>query len=504
MATGIEGFRQVGQTTAERVLVQTGDIVGTSRSGLLGRLAGWITGSTARDNRDAHMALRTAVVAEYGAEGVQAFRGLGLEQRALSGRRLNAEHVRQVIDTAARLNALAGPRAAVLDGMGALPARSDALAMAVVKLGLLGEGSVRIGDHPVELWAAKDLSQRTDELDFYQVSAQILALDQDRDTFLQTIPAGQRALVGRRLDQAVDIARTCAALQGDGFKADYAQGLTRHIMGIRDAGLVQRFPTGMQCPKGQETAGALRDENGRSFDHCRGSGSHVVHLDKYMREQGLSQKAIARWGSDQAGDSWSQGARALKYLLAQQRDVGLDAYWMGQGYNLPSETTPKQVEQHYQAQVDRFCRRCSVTPQQLLGSVQAWHALNMEFLARVDLPGNDRGAKTMTIYRTESDVAMHASFEAGLQPGGTVTLKRGPAESGSLLAPVSVFGSHVTTQQVPHHRIFAGYYFERSPGAGGGTFLTNSEKEVLFMPQGIAATYQGTSAPVAPAYDDLF
>ena len=40
--------------------------------------------------------------------------------------------------------------------------------------------------------------------------------------------------------------------------------------------------------------------------------------------------------------------------------------------------------------------------------------------------------------------------------------------------------------------------------AGGGTFLTNSEKEVLFMPQGIAATYQGTSAPVAPAYDDLF
>ena len=502
MALGIEGFRSVGQATAERVVVrQGGDVVGGTKGGLVGRMVGWITGSTARENRAAHEALRQAVVAEYGADGAQAFRGI--EQRAGAGRRLDSASVRQVLDTAAHLNALAGSRAAITQGLAALAPGSDALAQAVVRLGLLGEGSVRMGEHPVELWSAKGLNADTQALDFFQVSAQILALDAGRDTFLATLPPGQRDLVARRLDQAVDIARTSAALQQDQFKAGYAEGLTRHIMGIRDAGIVQRFPQRMECPGGGEASGKLRDEDGRSFDRCRGKDSHVVRLEQYMRQQGLSQKAIARWGSDQASDSWSQGAQALKYLLAQQRGVGLDSYWMGQGRELPANAGTPQVKTHFQGQVDRFCQRAGTTPQQLLGSVQAWHALNMEFLARVDLPGNDRAARTLAVYRTESDVAMQGPLAQGLRPQDTLTLRRGPAESGSLMAPVSVFGTHVTTQDVPHHRVFAGYYFERAPGAGGGTFLDNSEKEVLFMPHGIASTYQGEAPRIDP-YDPLF
>lgn len=493
MALGIEGFRQVALQGAERVAVgESGDVVGGSKGGLLDRFAGWITGSTARENRAAFESLRQAVQDEYGTHGGQAFRGV--EQRAGQGKRLDSAQVRQVLDTASRLNALSGPRQAVLDSLPGLAAHSDELALAVVKLGLLGEGSVRLGEHPVEIWQAKQLSPETQALDFYQVSGQILQLDAQREVFLATLPEGQRELVASRLDQAVDIARTSAALQQDQFKADYAQGLTQHIMGIRDAGIVQRFPQGMQCRQGSEDGGRLRDENGRSFDHCRGKDSHVTRLDQYLRQQGLSQKVIARWGREQAGDSWSEGAQALKYTLARQRDVKLSKYWMGQGRTLPSDANRQQVERHFQRQVDSLCRRAGVSQQQFLGSVQAWHALNMEFLARVELPGNNRQAKTLKVYRTESDVVMKAPLANGLQPQGTLTLRRGPAESGSLIAPVTVFGSHVTTQSVPHHRVFAGYYFERSPGANNGTFLNNYEKEVLFMPHDIVSTYQGKTA----------
>lgn len=506
MATiGVGSFLSVAQHKGERILIKGDDLVVGSKGGLWNRLAGWVTGQTARENRAAYVALRDAVVKQYGGVGKQAFSMA--EGRLAQGRRLHSSMVQRVLTTAGLLSTLAGQRRTLLDRLPDLPKGSDALASAVVRLGLLGEGGVRLGEHPVEIWAMKNTIPATRELNFYHVCAQILVLNRNRDEFLATVPSAERGLVAKRLDQAVDIARTSAALQRDRFKPSYAEGLARHIMGIRDAGVVERFPNGMTCAPGAEDSGLLQDAHGRNFNHCRGQDSHVDRISRYMSGQGLNQKAIASWAQDQANDSWSPKAQALKYILAQQRDIPLGEHWMGQGYGpskLAGDASARTIEQHYQAHVSRFHDDLAAgSGGRMLSTIQAWHALNMEFLSKVDLPGNNRTAKTLTVFRTESAPVMKPLLDNGLKPGGQVTLKRGPAESGSLVAPVMVYGNLVTEQAVPHHRVFAGYYFERAPGAGHTTFLNDQEKEVLFMPQGITATYRGALPKPAPAFHSL-
>lgn len=521
MNIGIERFQQIAQQPAlDRVVVQGSDVV-AGKANALQRLVGWVTGSTAKENKQAFEALKTAVEKQYGEAGKQAFVSVG--GRYAQGTRLSSAVINQVLDSAVRINSLSTARKAVLDGLPQMVRGSDALAMEIVKLGLLGEGSSRLSEYPTEIWNARQLVRNTVEfgglapdsegeiraqalqpqpkgqvsfhqsgqVSFYQVSDQIIALSQPaaRAAFLQTVPEPMRELMGKRLDQAVDIAKTALALKNDQFKEGYAEGLTKHIMGIRDAGITKGFP--QQMAMDAHSSGRLIDGNGKEFDHCRGKDSHVIAIDKYMKPFGLNQAVIDKWGGDQAADSWTPGAQAMKFLMLNQRTADASDYYMGQGRTLDSGASAADLQTHYQGQVNAFCREAGVSEQHMLSAMQAWHALNMEFLSSVELPGNDRGAKTLSVYRTESNIAVQRNLDEGLQVGGQVTLRRGPAESGSLVAPCSVFGNHVTVQEVPHHRVLAGYYFERSPGSGSGTFLNDNEREVLFMPHGIEATYQG-------------
>ena len=522
MNIGIERFQQIAQQPAlDRVVVQGSDVV-AGKANALQRLVGWVTGSTAKENKQAFEALKTAVESQYGEAGKQAFVSVG--GRYAQGARLSSAVITQVLDSAVRINSLSTARKAVLDGLPQMAPGSDELAMEIVKLGLLGEGSSRLSEHPTEIWNARQLVRNTVEfgvlvvpdggdkgraqalqqqpkgqvsfhqpgqVSFYQVSDQIIALSQPaaRAAFLQAVPEPMRELMGKRLDQAVDIAKTALALKDDQFSEAYAEGLTKHIMGIRDAGITKGFP--QQMAADPDSAGRLIDDHGKAFDNCRGKDSHVVAIDKYMKPFGLNQAVIDKWGGEQAADSWTSGAQAMKFLMLKQRDVDASQYYMGQGRALDRGANGVELQAHYQGKVDAFCRQTGVSEQHMLSAMQAWHALNMEFLSSVDLPGNNKEAKTLNVYRTESNSAMQRELDAGLDVGGRVTLKRGPAESGSLSAPCSVFGSHITVQEVPHHRILASYYFERSPGSGSGTFLNDNEREVLFMPHGIEATYQG-------------
>lgn len=475
---GTNTFLNVAHKDAHRITVEKGDLVAGAKKGLWDRFTGWITGRTAQENRAAYQALRDAVTQRYGPAGLQAFEH-NVGDRMEQGRRLHPSVVRCVLIGAAH------PSNAAAD---------------YVRQSLLGQEGDALSEYPMELWTNKSRSPDTEGMDFYQICWQVLELDKTRDSFLASRPEAERALLAKRLDQAVDIARTALAMKDDKFKASYAEGLTHHIMGIRAAGIPQRFPGKLTCPSAQ--SGNLYDENGKLFDNCRGPDSHVVHIDKYMIDQGLSQQAIAKWAEEQGQDSWTDYAQAFKYMLAQQRDVPLDNYWMGVnrggGHDVPSgkNVTQEQIKQHFEKKIDAFCEKLHITRQQLLQTIQIWHALNMEFLAKVDIPGSNREDKTLTLYRTEPDSLLTAH---NLQPKGSAVLKRGPAESGSILAPVVVFSNNVTIQTVPHHRIIAGYCFERAPNSNISPFLGDPEKEFLFMPEGIEATYLGKLAtkPIA-------
>jgi hypothetical protein len=80
---------------------------------------------------------------------------------------------------------------------------------------------------------------------------------------------------------------------------------------------------------------------------------------------------------------------------------------------------------------------------------------------------------------------------AGLQRGDQdVKMKRGVLESTSIYKTVKVFGTEVTIQDVPIHRIFGTYWQERSPGRGGSAFLGDNENEFVAMLDDIPFKYK--------------
>lgn len=212
--------------------------------------------------------------------------------------------------------------------------------------------------------------------------------------------------------------------------------------------------------------------------------SIVTRWADYAKTQGLAAVAHlpAAWMGAHAGDSWSPGARLYKEYIRRQRTAPLESYWMQGNKSYP--TTAAKMAKEYDTWV-----AAQPGGEAAVHSIFAsWHALTQEALAHIAFRGNDRGRATVRIIRTETASAV-------LKPGGVtkggqaVELKRGPNESGSIFAPYMLYGDSVTIQAVPHVQITTLYFFERSPGAGGGALLGNNENEFTFIGQGIPARW---------------
>lgn len=145
-------------------------------------------------------------------------------------------------------------------------------------------GSPKVGnqwdDHPTELWtmrgkqlAAGDTGtlpgnvQVFGNLEIYDLARQAIAIDR---AALAAAPPEVRATLERRLENMQAIAQKALAYQGDGlrWKAGSVDEITRHMMGLREAGLVAAMPTRMT---NQGTI--VSDQDGLPWDHLRTKGS---------------------------------------------------------------------------------------------------------------------------------------------------------------------------------------------------------------------------------------
>jgi hypothetical protein len=335
-------------------------------------------------------------------------------------------------------------------------------------------------DYPTELWTMRDKAKNEQAARVYgtmgigEVAAQIRQYrgesspSPEARRMLLNLPEGLRATVAARLHQLGDVAKTAETFLGDKFVDSYADGIAKHQIGIRAAGIVDRMPTRLDN-KGV----VVKDQDGRPWDHLRGKDSLVKSLEDYLRAQGLDYTTVSKWMSSQADSSWSRGSQALKHALAQARGGQASDYYWRDGAAVAADSY-------------RIVTGKAGGEQRYLDTMRAIHSFTREYLTKADFSTKNADG-TVTLLRTEPDAPLKA---AGLKPGMKgVTMRRGACESTSVFEWVTVYGSEKTVQRVPIHRVIGTYFQERFAGHNEAAFMSDRENEFVAVLEGIPFDY---------------
>lgn len=316
-------------------------------------------------------------------------------------------------------------------------------------------------------------------MDIFVVADQLEMNKLAMEAQIRELPPAQQAIALSRLRDIKDMADYAVTLRDDKFKPKVIKELVAARMEIRASGISERLQVSLKA-KGDVRNGTLVDSAGRDFDHLRGEGSVMEDLAVHMSQKGGDMGIIRDWASDQGINSWNAGPQAMKYVMVQARNVPESEYFFLEGADKAKACYEKVL-----AKVDDDPR---VAGEKFEKTWTTWMAFNMELLEHVDFPGKNGESKTVEIFRAENRTVM---FLNQLKPGDeNCVIKRGPAESGSIMTSVNVLeGTENTVQNVPFHRITGTYLPERSPGSGKTFFISDNEKEFLFMSEGVPFNY---------------
>ncbi|MEM6432254.1 MAG: minor capsid protein [Cyanobacteria bacterium P01_D01_bin.115] len=330
-------------------------------------------------------------------------------------------------------------------------------------------------DYPTELWSLRSAQVNTQAaevfggLPHFDMVQQIEQLQSDRKAILKAVPKDLKATVERRLDEMVRVATLSRTLEQDEWKEDYISRFTKHSLGLRNAGIVDKLPQRLDLAQNNQ----VYDESGKLFDNLRGQGSIVADVERYINGNGGSYDAIAGWAGQQAGSSWSNASQTLKWELAQSRNAPLDRYFWRDGTDGAKQSWEQGMKM--------------IGADTYRESLAAFHAWNYELLQAVEMPNNDRKNNIFRAVRTENRYVMDTINK--LSPGDRgVVIQRGAAESTSMFTKVSVYGSEVTVQNIPHHRVL-GMYLQSRRSSGGSMFLSDGENELVALLEGIEMDY---------------
>lgn len=331
-----------------------------------------------------------------------------------------------------------------------------------------------------EIWTLRDqsINRQTAEifgdLNYDQITKQMRRVTKksNREALIASLPGDLRPLMESRVETMRDLVRISSTLSKDAWMLDYIDDFSRHSIGIRKAGIVDRFPERL-------TRRGVRmiDQDGKEWDDLRafGRSSVIADFDNYLAANGGDYSLIGNWARRQASSSWNDIPQAFKYRYATARTVDLSEYWWNKG-------GVERAKRNYEKSIG------FVGENALLETTSAWHAFNYEFMRNVKFPRNNTTRGQVRLIRTEDIDVMRSS---GLSRGDRdVVMMRGPVESTSIYETVRVGGSEETIQIVPHHRIFGNYFFERSPGFDQGMFLGDHENEFIAMLEGVRFDYE--------------
>ena len=340
------------------------------------------------------------------------------------------------------------------------------------------------GDEPVALWTMRDkkvneqAAKYFGDLKWTTIKGQLgkLTTKKQLDALKGILSPDEYKVVEARNKEMRRVFTLTKTLRDDSFKYDYIDAFCRESVGLRAAGITARFPKSL---KRKLTDLSVTDETGKRFDHMRGTNSIISDLSSYMSNNGGEYNIVASWAEAQGMGSWSEGAQAVKYLNATgMRDIPTSKYYWQKGID-----EAKKCFSFYFGTRDKEERARRTFTQ--------WHAFNYEFLQATKFDHNIQGRNYVELVRTEARSVLD---KAGIREDDKdKIMMRGVAESSSIFKTVNVGGASMTLQQVPHHRVFAAYFFENSPGSGHTLFYGDKENEFVFLPEGIPLSRHGQS-----------
>jgi SPP1 gp7 family putative phage head morphogenesis protein len=183
---------------------------------------------------------------------------------------------------------------------------------------------------PKDLWSMRDAAVNPaagatfGALGIFAIARQIEQLD--LPALMDRLPEGLKDVVSARAGNLKDVARKALDMEHDQWKDGYADQLTFHTMGLREAGVTAALPAKM-VKRGQVE---LVDENGLEWDHLRTPSSrtpasylaadahaaNLLGIIKHINHHGAGDKKLTKAKITQL----NQIARALKNILVTQEE----------------------------------------------------------------------------------------------------------------------------------------------------------------------------------------
>lgn len=301
----------------------------------------------------------------------------------------------------------------------------------------------------------------------------------------------------KRFSHFKDMASYANTLTADNWNSSKINQLVLHRLDLRRFGITSRFSeqlTSYTQENHKIEDGILVDENGKKFDTMRGKNSIINDLAKFMQDNDGDFKIISLWAGNQKFDSWSSIAQGVKFNMLKYRNTKADSYFFLSG--LP------KAEQCYNKLLKTIVLKKlapdSESAAKLLDQTwDMWLAFNMEFHSHTQVPGFDPSTNTIKVFRTENKTVMHDINKMNV--GDSKVIKRGVAESSAIAlkgvdtqsaAPI-VYGTELTVQYIPLHRIFATYICSDKPDSNDSAFVAK-ERELVFMSEGLIVEYLAT------------
>jgi hypothetical protein len=309
------------------------------------------------------------------------------------------------------------------------------------------------------------------------------SLAKSKTQILEALPDEFKGMVEKRLSEMERLTKISRTLERDKWNDNYTEGFAKHIIGIREAGITDRFSQSLTQKTSNTKSSShviVLDENGKPFDSLRASkagekDSIIYDLSQYIDKNGGSYEQVSKWMMGQAGSSSSGVSQALKmYYQGQRKKSRQDYYWSESGINAAENFYDKIVGPLGESKMN--------------ATYQAWHAFNYEMLDKINFPGKNKAKNTVELIRIENKEVMKMN---GLKIGDkNVQIKRRAVfESTSLFSSIHVFGSEKTVQQVPLHRIIGTYWTAKNPTSNGTGFAGDDENEFVAMLDGIPLNY---------------
>lgn len=385
--------------------------------------------------------------------------------------------------------------------------------------------------YPVSLFK-QDFSKKA--YNVYDMSRTLVENKPQLEAAIAQMPAAMQPAARARLAQAMEMANLAIRMDADHWSSEHTQGIIVARLEIRQAGISAMLPRTLSGADG----GAVYFGQLEGLSGLRGPGSPTERFYALVDAKGGSSHLIQDLGQCQVVSSWCPTSLAVKGYLNRSRAVSEEHYFMathdqhGAVTDKPAECYDRfahapreyweELNQNYAGGdgSDKYAfatvnasrapiQQARTADTSLFDtSLRYQMAMQMEMLSNFEFPGNNPARGEVILHRVEGNGVLGMYGIDATQPGSHGVMKRSAADSASIICPVlGAGGLDATTQTVPYYRIVNSFFLGAQgtgPLAGGSLLHTDSQREIVFMSDGLDVTYQGNGNTLVHEFMDSY